>query len=231
MHDPRRPILPTPALVPLAAFLPLAAVLPLVGGCVTRTESFDGHEPAAVWTAMVKAAEEPELRNWKTVDNDVWSDAESRRIEIHRLNRRFLYRHDEYSRMESREWDFAVSLGEGQPPEVTFAVRGAVIPAWGWEEAESYFTRVWELLGGKETEMSVARRKYLETLEAEHEGEPRPEADRDGDDLMHPKPMVIPKEEPVDEPAHPDAPFAGPSGSQPETTPPPPPPPIDIPGR
>jgi len=214
MHESFRSPVPIPALVSLAA------ILPVVGGCVSRTESFAGHDHAAVWTAMVKAAEEPELKDWKTVDNDVWSDAASRRIEIHRLNRRFLYRHDEYSRMETREWDFAVSLGEpdgdGAPPEVTFAIRGAVIPAWGWQEAEAYFTRMWSLLGGKETEMSAARRKYLETLEAERAGEPRAEPDPDGDDLMHPKPMVVPTEVPVFDPDQP-------------TSPPPPPPPVDIP--
>lgn len=206
MHDPLRLSIPTPALVSLAA------ILPVVGGCVSRTESFAGHDRAAVWTAMVKAAEEPELKDWKTVDNDVWSDPASRRVEIHRLNRRFLYRHDEYSRMESREWDFAVSLGDEEPPEVTFAIRGAVIPAWGWQEADAYFARVWSLLGGKETEMSAARKKYLETLE----GEPRPEPDPDGDDLMHPKPMAVPSEFPVFDPDQP-------------TSPPPPPPPVDIP--
>jgi hypothetical protein len=215
MHEPRRPKLPNPAFLP---FVPLMAILPSLGGCVSRTESFAGHDPAAVWTAMVKAAEEPDLKDWKTVDNDIWSDAASRRIEIHRLNRRFLYRHDEYSRMESREWDFAVSLGEpeadGAPPEVTFAVRGAVIPAWGWHEADAFFTRMWEILGGKETEMSAARRKYLETLEAERAGEPRPQADPDGDDLMHPKPLEIPTEFPVDDPAVS-----------------PPPPPVDVPER
>ena len=230
MHDPRRPF----SLVPVA--LPLAAILPTLGlgGCVSRTESFEGHDHAAVWTAMVKAAEEPESKDWKTVDNDVWSDAASRRIEIHRLNRRFLYRHDEYSRMDSREWDFAVSLGEpeaeGGIPAVTFSVRGAVIPAWGWAEAEAYFTRMWELLGGQETEMSTARRKYLEAIEAERAGEPRAEPDPDGDDLMHPKPLEIPKEVPVDEPPHPEPPFAGPSGAEPASSPPPPPP-VDVPGR
>lgn len=205
MHDPRRPMLVN------AAFLSLSAILVPLGGCVSRTESFAGHEPTAVWTAMVKAAEEPEPKDWKTVDNDVWSDEASRRIEIHRLNRRFLYRHDEYSRMESREWDLAVSLVDSDPPEVTFAVRGAVIPAWGWAEADAYFARMWTLLGGKESEMAAARRKYLEAIEAEPEADPDP----DGDDLMHPKPLVIPEEKPVDEPA----------------TPPSPPPPVDIPGR
>lgn len=212
MHDPR------PSILSIPAFLTLAAVLPGLGGCVSRTESFAGHDRAAVWTAMVKAAEEPQPKDWKTVDNDVWSDAESRRIEIHRLNRRYLQRNDGFSRMESREWDFAVSLGEpegdGTPPEVTFAIRGAVIPAWGWAEADSYFARVWELLGGRETELSAARRKYLEAIEAERAGEPRPQSDPDGDDLMHPKPMVVPTEEPVGDPASPETP-----------------PPIDIPGR
>jgi hypothetical protein len=210
MHDPR-PSFRHPAFLPIAATL--ASLMPSLGGCVSRTESFAGHDQAAVWTAMVKAAEMPESKEWKTVDNDVWSDAASRRIEIHRLNRRFLWRHDEYSRMESREWDFAVSLGDADPPEVTFAVRGAVIPAWGWDEAEAYFTRMWELLGGRESEMSAARRKYLDAIEAEKAGEPRPERDPDGDDLMHPKPLEIPTETPVDEPV------------------PPPSPPVDVPER
>jgi len=187
---------------PLLAGLALGLLPGALGGCVSRSERFDDHDAGAVWTALVRAAEEPELADWKTLDNDVWSDERSGRIEIHRVNRRYVYTHDAFPRMETREWDFSVVLEPTDPPTVSFTIRELTVPAWGWLEAEAYFARVWDLLGGRTNGLDEGRRRYREAIEDERASEPRP--DRDPDDAGFEQPPPTP------EPAVAPAPMPGP---------------------
>ena len=74
----------------------LLLLVATLAGCTAPQASFDGHDRAVVWTAMVAVANAPSYdhldprRRWHVVENDVWPDAHAGTIEIHRMLERSL---------------------------------------------------------------------------------------------------------------------------------------------
>ncbi len=130
------------------AFVALASAA-LLAGCQTRSETFAGRPTNQVWTAMVKAAEQPDYKDWHVIENDVWTDEASGRIEIWRLLRRYKDPAGQWPRLEDSEWKLAIVLDPQDPPTATFSVRSMCVPSHSWIEAERYFDQVWTLLGGR----------------------------------------------------------------------------------
>lgn len=121
-------------------------------GCRAPTESFEGKPANQVWTALVKAAEQPVYDDWHVIENDVWADERSGRIEIWRLLRRYKDSRGQWARMEDQEWKFAVAFqpeADGHAAEATFTVRSWCLPSRSWQEGDRYFEQVWSLLGGR----------------------------------------------------------------------------------
>lgn len=136
----------------------LAAALLGVGllagsGCTTRTERYDGRTRDQVWTAMVTASESPTYPDWHVIENDVWADEGSGRIEVYRLLRRYRDPAGQWARLEDREWTFSIRLEDPDapelPPEVSFKVRSWCVPSHSWMESDRYFEQVWQILGGR----------------------------------------------------------------------------------
>jgi hypothetical protein len=151
MEQPPMSHLPTPRLAAFgwmtAAFVAgIASTLP---GCSTGRETFPGRPADQVWTAMVKAAEQPVYQDWHVLENDVWADERTGRIEIWRLLRRYTDPPGQYPRVEDREWSFTVLLLPEEPPAATFEVRTPGVPGHAWSEPTRYFDQVWALLGGR----------------------------------------------------------------------------------
>lgn len=143
----------TPRMFPVV--VAVASTL-LLAGCQTRTESFAGKPTNQVWTAMVKAAEQPDYRDWHVIENDVWADEGSGRIEIWRLLRRYKDPAGQWSRLEDQEWKFSIELDVEAEPTATFSVRSMCVPSHSWMEAERYYGQVWTLLGGRPTPEEAA---------------------------------------------------------------------------
>jgi hypothetical protein len=122
-----------------------------LGGCSTSSETFAGRPSDQVWTAMVTAAEQPAYRDWHVIENDVWADETSGRIEIYRLLRRYKDPPGEWARMEDQTWKFSIQFEPTEPPSAQFAIRSWTIPSHSWGEGDRYFDQVWTLLGGRPT--------------------------------------------------------------------------------
>ncbi|MBL9147110.1 MAG: hypothetical protein JNM94_00300 [Phycisphaerae bacterium] len=128
--------------------LALVTVLLSSVGCTSHTETFEGKSREQVWTAMVRAAENPVYSDWHVIENDAWAyDADSR-IEVWRLLRRYNDKQNQWARLEDSEWLFTIVLLDTDPPSATFDVRSMCVPSHGWEQRENYFKQVWDLLGG-----------------------------------------------------------------------------------
>jgi hypothetical protein len=133
--------------------LTLLAIAPFAG-CTTRRETFAGHQPDQVWTAMVAAAQTPDYSSgtyadrWTLRENNVWVNQEDQRIEIERQLERELHQPGAQPMHEKRQWKFRVTLQQTDPPTVAFVSRELGVPAHAWDEAERYFADVWQLLGG-----------------------------------------------------------------------------------
>jgi hypothetical protein len=132
-----------------AVALPAVIAGTLATGCTTTTETFPGKSRDQVWTALLRAAETPQYKDWHVIENDVWGYESDGRIEIWRLLRRYTDPPGQWARMEDREWKFAVMLDQADPPSATFKVRSMGVPSYGWDEGDLYFAHVWTLLGGK----------------------------------------------------------------------------------
>lgn len=98
---------------------------------------------------MVKAAEQPEYRDWHVVENDVWADEASGRIEVWRLLRRYRDPAGQWPRLEDQEWKLSIRFHPTDPPTSDFDVRSMCVPSHSWMESERYFDQVWSLLGGR----------------------------------------------------------------------------------
>ena len=139
----------------------------LLGGCTTVRETFAGHDPDQVWTALKAVANspsggystgEPDDR-WTVRENRVWADEPGGRIEIYRALERELYQpggaveplHQE------RTWKLRVRMIERDPPTVEFTSRQWGGPAHAWDEAARYFEEVREILGEPATEGSQSQ--------------------------------------------------------------------------
>ena len=123
-------------------------VLFLMGGCGSTTASFPGKDVSQVWSAMITVAEAPEYPQWRVIENEVWVDSQTSRIEIMRILRRDRVRYGEQPKRESETWKFVVSITKSNPPTVKFLARQAAVPAHVWSEADRYFTDVRNLLEG-----------------------------------------------------------------------------------
>lgn len=134
---------------PIGCLLVLLATLIVLGGCTRKRASFEGYDPAQVWTAMTVAAETPEYDDWLISANDVWVDQAENRIEIHRRLKRILHRPGYEPLPEIRTYRFQVSLLHDDPPTAKFISRGPEIPAYVWTERDRYFEDVRRLLGGQ----------------------------------------------------------------------------------
>jgi len=129
---------------------PLAAAVCLAGGCVTRSQTFEGYSDDQLWTAMVATAKAPQYDDWKLSENEVMIDEEGRRLEIYRIVRRTLVSPYADPWKEELEWRMQVVLGrdwDGTTPTVDFTARQITVPAWVWEEADRYFAQMRTLLG------------------------------------------------------------------------------------
>jgi hypothetical protein len=144
------PVRPSTTARSLLAGTAVATAVAL-GGCHNQREVFEGRPSDQVWTAMVKAAEQPEYNDWHVIENDVWADEKSGRIEIWRLLRRYKDPGGQWARLEDQEWKFAVEMTPTEPAEASFVVRSLCIPSHSWMEADRYFDQVWRFLGGKPT--------------------------------------------------------------------------------
>jgi hypothetical protein len=148
-----------------------------LAGCRSTTEVFDGKPTDQVWTAMVKAAEQPEYHDWHVIENDVWADEKSGRIEVWRLLRRYKDPPGQWSRLENQEWSFAILLtpAEGEEPaEASFDVRSMCVPSHSWMEGERYFNQVWSFLGGRPTLGGAIKSSSAATPAAEPAPAPTP---------------------------------------------------------
>lgn len=148
-----------------------------VAGCRSSTEVFDGKPTDQVWTAMVKAAEQPEYHDWHVIENDVWADEKSGRIEVWRLLRRYKDPPGQWSRLEDQEWSFAILLtpAEGdEPAEASFDVRSMCVPSHSWMEGERYFNQVWTFLGGRPTLGGATKSESTATPAAAPQPAPAP---------------------------------------------------------
>src|SRR5687768_8626959 len=126
------------------------------GGCTTVRESFAGHDPDQVWTALQAAANSPSggystgdpADRWGVRENRVWVDEESARIEIYRSLDRQVYRPGGLEPVrQERTWKLRVQMVEREPPIVEFSSRQAGVPAHAWDEAARYFDEVRGILG------------------------------------------------------------------------------------
>ena len=132
-------------------------LLPLAGGCGVQRETYVGHSPENVWTAMVAVAQTPDYNHpdfterWIVRENHVWVDETNNRIEVFRRVERDLYKAGVKPRSETREWKLAMELERTDPPSVRFFSRGWGVPAHAWIEADRYFTEIWQVLGRSST--------------------------------------------------------------------------------
>lgn len=144
---------------------------------------------------MVKAAEQPEYEDWHVIENDVWADEKSGRIEIWRVLRRYKDPPGQWSRLEDQEWKFAILMTPPEeathPVEASFDVRSWCIPSHSWMEGERYFDQVWRFLGGRPTAVPAERSSATppESKKAESEEEP---AAAPAETPANPPPVDIP---------------------------------------
>lgn len=129
-------------------------------GCKTvHTESFEGREPAQVWTAMKAVAQSPGYYdNWFVTANELAVYEEDRRIEIHRELTRDMVVPGSGPQRERRDMDQTITLvvdadeGDDVEPVIKFTTAGPSIPVRDQSEAEMFFEEVWEILGGRPVE-------------------------------------------------------------------------------
>ena len=137
-------------MIPRLSVLLLLTLPPLtLTGCLRVEESFPGHSRNTVWTAINTVAAEPEYDDWYVMENEVWTDPDSARLEVYRVTRRTLHRPQARPINERRRWRFQITLDEGEPPAATFLSRGAAVPMHAQLEADQFFDEVWDLLGGR----------------------------------------------------------------------------------
>ncbi|MCZ6836889.1 MAG: hypothetical protein O7G85_14025 [Planctomycetota bacterium] len=136
-------------------YTPLMLALLLLGlpGCKSVQQSFPGHDPDSVWTALVAVAESPNYDDmeanqmWEVRDNGIWADVEGNRIEIYRrLHRTFHQAAGRYHE-ETRQYLIVVNFDPGPAPTATFKVKKGALPAWSRNAGMRYFDDVLELLG------------------------------------------------------------------------------------
>lgn len=132
-----------------ALALALGGIVLSAAACTSHTETFEGKSREQVWTAMLRAAENPVYTNWHVIENDAWGYEDDSRIEVWRLLRRYNDKQNQWARLEDTEWTFTIVLLDTEPPSATFDVRNVCVPSHGWEQREAYFNQVWDLLGGK----------------------------------------------------------------------------------
>ena len=137
---------------PLA--LLVICVLSILSGCTSVRETFAGHDPDQVWTALKAVASAPDYGKgdptdrWTVRENQVWVDEQGSRIEVYRRLERELHMPGSTPQHQEREWKLRVRMIERDPPTVEFTSRQWGVPAHTWDEGARYFDEVWQLLGG-----------------------------------------------------------------------------------
>lgn len=131
-------------------FIGFVALMACLGGCGYKMATFPDYDGAQVWSAMVTAAEHPEYDDWLVIENDVWDDPSTARVEVLRLLMRDRVELGEDPIREEERWRFQIYLLEFEPPTVRFMARQAAVPAHVWREAERYFDDVRALLNASE---------------------------------------------------------------------------------
>ncbi|MCA9291032.1 MAG: hypothetical protein KDA25_07885 [Phycisphaerales bacterium] len=133
----------------------LLAALALVGaaslgGCnASRSATFPDASPAQVWTAAKAVAETPDYDDWVLLENQVWVDEPTRRVEIFRHLRRDRWAGDLVKpHRDDRSFAFRVALVETEPPTIEMTSRGWGVPAHAWPEFDRYFDAIRSLLAG-----------------------------------------------------------------------------------
>lgn len=132
----------------------LCAILPLAG-CGWKTHTFEDHNADTVWAAMLAVARTPDYQSgpadtrWVVRENQVWTDAQTNRIEVFRRLERVRYEGASRPIYEDRQWKFQILLEERTPPTVSFSSREMGVPAHAWDEADRFFDEVTDVLEGK----------------------------------------------------------------------------------
>lgn len=136
--------------------LALTVALLALTGCMSVTESFPGHDPDHVWTALVAVAETPTYddddpsKRWWVKENQVWVDDAGARIEIYReLDRMRKYGTNPPIR-EQRSWRLQVVFDpEGSDgPTARIRCRDVTVPMRAVNEGHRYFADVRAILEG-----------------------------------------------------------------------------------
>ena len=161
-------------------------------GCTTRSQVFEGYGDDQLWTAMVASAQKPTYDDWQVMDNEVYVDEATRRIEVYRVLKRTLVTPYSTPRQEEREWKFQIALGrdpELDSPTVDFTARQLVVPAYVWTEADKFFLQMRTSLGAPTATTPV-------------EGStPAPQAAPAAEAVPAPVPEVVPEAVPEAAPA------------------------------
>ncbi len=136
--------------------------LPFLAACgvTERRQLMPGRDQEQVWSAMTAVAQTPDYymqsedvtQRWIVVENNVWIDDETHRMEVQRRLERELHQPRSPVRHETREWKFEIALEQPKPskggePVMLFRTRNSGVPAHAWEEAERYFDEVEKFLG------------------------------------------------------------------------------------
>lgn len=162
-----------------AAALVVSTLL-VFGGCTTvRQQTYEGHNPDHVWTAMQVVAESPSYDDWHLVENEIAVQPGERRIEVYRRLRRSLYDPDLVKpQQQHREFRLSFALEATDPPTVVVRNRDCNIPSRVWTEADRYFADVADILGPP----PAAPRDDADMPPSPDEDAPDDEAPDDADD-------------------------------------------------
>lgn len=158
-------------------------------GCTSHQMSFKGHDPDAVWKALVMTAQSPDYDDmepayrWDVRENEVWVDPATGRIEIYRRLHRTVTKPVKLKRTEDREWSFHVSFDPDPAPSAMFDCRQSALPAWVQAEADRYFASVMRLLEGMDAEVDMPA--LPETQPAPPETQPS-EVETELEELLEP---------------------------------------------
>ncbi|MCP3902315.1 MAG: hypothetical protein GY715_01655 [Planctomycetes bacterium] len=126
----------------------------LVTGCTRMHQTYPGHDPDLVWTALVAVAQTPDYADdpdddeetWVVKENSVWVDAPNSRIEVYRELDRFLHRDNVKPLRQHRAWRFQIVMHRTDPPRAIFTSRGFAVPTQAAVEARRYFADVNDIL-------------------------------------------------------------------------------------
>jgi hypothetical protein len=139
-----RPASPSRACRAMRAALCIAAIL-AVAGCGGTVRSYPGVTRDALWAAAVGTAERPTgYDDWHVVENGVYSDEPSGRIEIYRELKRDYTPSGQSRRRQQETWALSVQLEteDGQIPALRIAQNSTIRHPRFALEADRFFDEV-----------------------------------------------------------------------------------------